>query len=179
MIVRRSAMRFFCVAQSSVCLGSTAAAADPPATSPPTAAQTIVFAEMVDDTPATVGQRLHGDAALGPLVVAAVDAHEERKRTGMALVVTGGDSRRGTDAAPTVRRKWFARPRRAPAPQRCKRCRVLTGRGGDNRDDPKVAASIPASAAAPGVTTATGQTCPPFTFGPAKLQETSQPVAIW
>jgi hypothetical protein len=77
MFAIRSVTRFFCVTQLFVCLGPSAAAADFPATGP---AQTAMFAEIVDDTPASVTQRLRGDAALGPLMVAAADAREERRR---------------------------------------------------------------------------------------------------
>jgi hypothetical protein len=90
MIATRRGIRLFCVAQSSICLGSTLAIAAPPTTSMPTAMQITFFANVVDDTPAAVSQRLQGDAALGPLVVSAADAHDERKRTGTLLVVAGG-----------------------------------------------------------------------------------------
>ena len=86
----RNVVRFFCAPQLFFCLGPSAAAADSPATAPPTVAHTAIFAEIADDTPASVTQRLRGDAALGPLVVAAADAHEERRRTGKVLVITGG-----------------------------------------------------------------------------------------
>ena len=99
MLVIRGANKLFCVALASVCLSSAVAAADPLSAAAPTEKQTAIFAEMVDDTPTSVNLRLQRDAALGPLVVAAADAYEERKHTGTALVLAGGIVLGAADAA--------------------------------------------------------------------------------
>lgn len=88
----RTFNRLACIAcvVPSIAWSTAAAAAPPVADTTPTSAQISTFADIVDDTSDGVTQRLRSDANLGARVVKAVQTRDDRKRTGMALIVAGG-----------------------------------------------------------------------------------------